>query len=173
MNIKDNIVAVIGLGYVGLPLAVEFGKFFKTIGYDLNARLIENYLKKTDPTGEVATTDFQASVFLEPTHDPGRIEEADFIIIAVPTPVDNARQPDLRPVKSAAATAGRYMKKGAVVIFESTVYPGVTEEECVPILERESGYTWKTDFHVGYSPERINPGAPAPAMRRPRPWGLS
>lgn len=155
---KSETVAVIGLGYVGLPLAVEFGKMYKTIGYDLNIRLIESYKKKIDPTGEVLSAQFEEAVHLEPTQDPSRIAQADFIIVAVPTPVDNARQPDLLPVRSAAGVAGKYMKKGAVVVFESTVYPGVTEEVCVPILERESGYVWKTDFHVGYSPERINPG---------------
>ena len=155
---KETCIAVIGLGYVGLPLAVEFGKRSKTIGYDLNTRVIESYKKGVDPTGEVDGSEFLKSAHLEPTSDPSRLREADFIIVAVPTPIDQAHQPDLEPVRSAARTAGKYMKKGAVVIFESTVYPGVTEDICVPILEGESGMRWKKDFFVGYSPERINPG---------------
>ncbi|MBU0992207.1 MAG: nucleotide sugar dehydrogenase [Proteobacteria bacterium] len=151
-------VAVIGLGYVGLPLAVAFGKKYNTIGYDLNTRIIESYKKHIDPTGEVDKSELEKAVYLEPTSDPSRLHEADFIIVAVPTPIDNAHQPDLGPVKSAAETAGKHMKKGVVVVFESTVYPGVTEDVCVPILGRASGYVWKKDFHVGYSPERINPG---------------
>ena len=155
---KDTCVAVIGLGYVGLPLAVEFGKLYKTIGYDLNTRVIDSYKKKVDPTGEVDESEFVKSVHLDPTSEPSRLKEADFIIVAVPTPIDQAHQPDLEPVRSAAKTAGTYMKKGAVVVFESTVYPGVTEDICVPIMESVSNMTWKKDFHVGYSPERINPG---------------
>ena len=155
---KDTCIAVIGLGYVGLPLAIEFGKKYKTIGYDLNVHVIERYKRGVDPTGEVGESEFAQSIHLDPTSDPSRLKEADYIIVAVPTPIDQAHQPDLEPVRSAASTAGTYMKKGAVVIFESTVYPGVTEDICVPILERESGMSWKTDFFVGYSPERINPG---------------
>lgn len=151
-------IAIIGLGYVGLPLAVEFGKKYKTIGYDLKRSSIESYRKCIDPTGEVPQSQFEESAYLEVTADAAKLSQADFIIIAVPTPIDNARQPDLMPIKGATASAGRNMKKGATIIFESTVYPGVTEEVCVPILEEASGYTWKTDFHVGYSPERINPG---------------
>lgn len=159
MEIKsEKTVAVIGLGYVGLPLAIHFGKVYRTIGYDVNEKIIESYRNNIDPTGEVETSEFEASSHLQVTTDPAMLKEADFIIVAVPTPIDNARQPDLGPVKSATEIAGKNMKKGAVVIFESTVYPGVTEEVCVPILEEVSGFKWKTDFHVGYSPERINPG---------------
>lgn len=151
-------VAVIGLGYVGLPLAVHFGSRFRTIGFDLKSNIVENCLTMSDPTGEVSVEEFKQAKFFTPTTDPGEIKAADFVIVAVPTPVDKARRPDLHPVVSASETVGRHMKKGAIVVFESTVYPGVTEDICVPILEKESGMTWKTDFFVGYSPERINPG---------------
>ena len=155
---QDTKIAVIGLGYVGLPLAVHFGAKFHTIGLDLKQRIIDNCKKMQDPTGEVSRQEFSAAEKFFPTSDPAAISEADFIIVAVPTPIDGARRPDLTYMESSSTTAGKYMKKGAVVIFESTVYPGVTEDICVPILEKMSGYTWKKDFHVGYSPERINPG---------------
>ncbi|ODT33366.1 MAG: GDP-mannose dehydrogenase [Lautropia sp. SCN 70-15] len=151
-------VAVIGLGYVGLPLAVEFGKVFDTIGFDLSSAKIANFRKHEDPTGEVSREQFQAATKLQVTDDPKRIGEADFLIVAVPTPVDDAHQPDFSPLVGASTTCGRYMKRGATVVYESTVYPGATEEVCIPVLERESGMKWKADFHVGYSPERINPG---------------
>ena len=151
-------VAVIGLGYVGLPLAVEFGKVFDTIGFDLSSAKIANFRKHEDPTGEVSREQFQAATKLQVTDDPKRIGEADFLIVAVPTPVDDAHQPDFSPLVGASTTCGRHMKRGATVVYESTVYPGATEEVCIPVLERESGMKWKTDFHVGYSPERINPG---------------
>jgi UDP-N-acetyl-D-galactosamine dehydrogenase len=115
-------------------------------------------LAHKDPTGEVSTEEFQKATYFTPTTDPKLMSDADIIVVAVPTPIDKARRPDLFPVESASRTVGRVMKKGCIVVFESTVYPGVTEEICVPILEKESGLTWKTDFHVGYSPERINPG---------------
>ena len=158
---QNPTLAVIGLGYVGLPLAVEFGKKFKTIGFDLSRDKIDAYNRHVDPTGEVATADLGVAVRaggLEPTTDPRRIAGADFLIIAVPTPVDEARIPDFGPLIGASTTAGQHMKKGATVIYESTVYPGATEEICVPVLEKCSGLKWKQDFHVGYSPERINPG---------------
>ncbi|MFZ2630844.1 MAG: nucleotide sugar dehydrogenase [Desulfosalsimonadaceae bacterium] len=158
MIIEKPTIAVIGLGYVGLPLAVEFGKHYPTIGYDLKARMVASYQQHVDPTGELDEAELKAARYIEYTTDPQNIAAADFIIIAVPTPIDNARQPDLSPLKSASETAGRYMKEGAVVVYESTVYPGATEEVCVPILEKFSGRTWKQGFHVGYSPERINPG---------------
>jgi len=157
MNQNSNI-AVIGLGYVGLPLAVHFGEKYETIGFDLKLNIIENCKNMHDPTGEVSKEEFERAVNFTPTNDPAMLSQADYIIVAVPTPIDKARRPDLFPVESASVTAGKYMKKGCIVIFESTVYPGVTEEICVPILERESGFKWKVDFHVGYSPERINPG---------------
>ncbi len=158
---QNPALAVIGLGYVGLPLAVEFGKKFKTIGFDLSQTKIDAYKRSIDPTGEVTTEDLKSAVRpdgLEPTTDPRRIASADFLIIAVPTPVDEAHVPDFGPLIGASKIAGRHMKKGAIVIYESTVYPGATEEVCIPVLEKHSGLKWKQDFHVGYSPERINPG---------------
>jgi UDP-N-acetyl-D-galactosamine dehydrogenase len=156
--IKDIKIAVVGLGYVGLPLAVHFGTKYQTIGFDLKQSIVDNSLAHKDPTGEVSKEEFENAAYFTPTTDPGRMSEADIIVVAVPTPIDNARQPDLYPVESASRTVGKVMKQGCIVVFESTVYPGVTEEICVPILEKESGMTWKKDFHVGYSPERINPG---------------
>ena len=156
MNQKT--IAIVGLGYVGLPLAVEFGKKFKTIGYDLSERKIANYRNFRDPTGDVSVADLQAASFLTFTCDPALLSSADFVIVAVPTPVDIAHQPDFSPLVSASASVGKYLKRGAIVIYESTVYPGATEEICIPVLERESGLKWMKDFHVGYSPERINPG---------------
>ncbi len=151
-------VAVVGLGYVGLPLAVEFGKKFRTIGLDLSTEKIDAYRRHVDPTGEVSTEDLKEAKLLEPTTDPTALREADFIVVAVPTPVDDAHIPDLSPLVGASTTVGRNLKPGAIVVFESTVYPGATEEVCIPIIERESGMRWKRDFFVGYSPERINPG---------------
>src|SRR5688572_13525742 len=151
-------VAVVGLGYVGLPVAINFARHRPTIGYDLSKKRIENLRHMVDPTGEVTTAELMAAKHFSATHHPSELERADFIIVAVPTPINAARQPDLSPLVSASETVGRYMKPGATVIYESTVYPGATEEVCVPILERHSGMRWKQDFHVGYSPERINPG---------------
>jgi len=155
---KAATVAVVGLGYVGLPVAVAFGRQRPTLGYDLSKKRIENLRHHVDATGEVSTADLLAARQLRATSHPGELGEADFIIVAVPTPINAARQPDLAPLESASETVGRYMKRGATVVYESTVYPGATEEVCVPILERSSGMRWKQDFHVGYSPERINPG---------------
>lgn len=151
-------VAVVGLGYVGLPLAVEFGKKLPTIGFDLSSSKINAYKQFVDPTGEVSGDDLRAATQLKVTTDAASLKEADFVVVAVPTPVDDAHQPDFSPLVGASTSVGRNLKKGAVVVFESTVYPGATEEVCVPIIERESGLQWKTDFFVGYSPERINPG---------------
>lgn len=158
---KDTVVAVIGLGYVGLPLAVEFGKQYKTIGLDHSANKIASYKKYCDPTGEVSDAELQVAMRaggLEVTTDPRRLTCADFLIVAVPTPVDEAHIPDFSPLVGASKTVGQYMKAGATIIYESTVYPGATEDVCIPILEKESGLLWKQDFHVGYSPERVNPG---------------
>jgi len=152
-----TVVAVLGLGYVGLPLAVEFGKAFDTIGYDLSAGKIDACKQGKDTTGEVSSEDFAAAKKLTVTHEATTLSRADFLIVAVPTPVDKAHQPDFGPLLSASDTAGRHMKRGATVVYESTVYPGATEEICVPALERASGMKWRQDFHVGYSPERINP----------------
>jgi UDP-N-acetyl-D-galactosamine dehydrogenase len=148
----------VGLGYVGLPLAVEFGKVVPTFGYDLSAEKIEHYRRGCDPTGEVAAEDLHAARLLTYSTDAAVLGQADVVIVAVPTPVDEAHIPDFRPLVRASTAVGRHMKRGAVVVFESTVYPGATEEVCIPVLERESGMVWKRDFHVGYSPERVNPG---------------
>jgi len=151
-------VAVVGLGYVGLPVAVEFGKRRPTIGYDLSKRRVENLRHLVDVTGEVSTAELIQARHWHPTTDPSELENADYIIVAVPTPINAARQPDLQPLASASEAVGRHMRRNAVVVYESTVYPGCTEEICVPILEKHSGMRWRQDFHVGYSPERINPG---------------
>lgn len=151
-------IAVVGLGYVGFPLAVEFGKVRKTIGFDLSEEKVASYKRFVDPTGELPDDDIRAAKQLTVTTDPELIGEADYIIVAVPTPIDEARRPDFGPLVSASRTVGQNMKKGAIVVYESTVYPGATEEECIPVLEEYSGLKWKQDFHVGYSPERINPG---------------
>lgn len=151
-------VAVVGLGYVGLPLAVAFGSRLPTIGYDPNEAKIAHYRAGRDPTGEVNAEELRAATQLTVTNDPSELRKADYIVSAVPTPIDSVRRPDFGPLIGASEIAGRHMKRGAVVIFESTVYPGATEEICVPILEEQSGMKWKEDFHVGYSPERINPG---------------
>lgn len=153
-----SVVAVVGLGYVGLPLAVEFGKKGKTIGYDPSGSKIENYKRCIDPTGEVSGDDLKAAKSLTVTTDPSELSLADHIIVSVPTPVDLAHQPNFTSLISASETIGKYMKRGAIVTYESTVYPGATEEVCVPVLEKCSGMKWKKDFHVGFSPERINPG---------------
>ena len=155
---KSQKIAVVGLGYVGLPLAVHFAEEFDTVGFDLKQAVIDNCKAHQDPTGEVSKEEFERAAHFTPTTDPGMMSDADFIIVAVPTPIDKARRPDLTPVEAASRNVGAVVKKGAPVVFESTVYPGVTEDICVPILEAESGMSWKEDFHVGYSPERINPG---------------
>jgi len=154
----DDVVAVVGLGYVGLPLAVEFGKKGRTIGFDLSATKIASYKNFIDPTGELSTEQLQAATQLEVTTDPALLAQADYIVVAVPTPVDSAHNPDFTPLAGASKTVGLHMKRGAVVIFESTVYPGATEEVCIPIMEQHSGMKWLQDFNVGFSPERINPG---------------
>lgn len=154
----DEVVAVVGLGYVGLPLAVEFGKKGRTIGFDLSTAKIENYKRFVDPTGEVSSEQLKEARHLEVTTDATMLAQADYIVVAVPTPVDIAHNPDFTPLIGASKSVGANMKRGAVVIYESTVYPGATEEVCIPILEQQSGLKWKEDFHVGFSPERINPG---------------
>jgi UDP-N-acetyl-D-galactosamine dehydrogenase len=150
-------VAVVGLGYVGLPLAVAFGKKFPTIGFDLSEQKIESYRRHIDPMGEIESADLEAAR-LRVSTDPTVLRDADFVVIAVPTPVDDAHIPDFTPLIGASTLAGKNLKPGAVVVFESTVYPGATEEICIPLLEKHSGLEWKKDFFVGYSPERINPG---------------
>ena len=151
-------IAVVGLGYVGLPLAVEFGKKYVTIGFDLSVEKVAAYRNFNDPTGEVSPEELRAATQLSCHTDPQVLQEADFIIVAVPTPVDQAHQPDLTPLIKSSESVGKHIKRGAIVVYESTVYPGATEEVCIPLLEKHSGLKWKTDFFVGYSPERINPG---------------
>lgn len=150
-------VAVLGLGYVGLPLAVKLSKHFKVIGFDISERRINDLKSGVDPTREVSAAEL-AACDIEYSCDPACLKRAGVIIVAVPTPVDESRAPDLTPVRAASHTAGKYLQPGAIVVYESTVYPGLTEEICVPILECESGLKLGHDFGVGYSPERINPG---------------
>lgn len=151
-------VAVVGLGYVGLPLAVAFGRRQPTIGFDINHEKVERLRAYCDSTGDSTAEQLRAASQLSYSNEPADLRQADYLIVAVPTPVDNARRPDFGLLAEASRLVGRHMKRGAVVIFESTVYPGATEEVCVPLLEEMSGLKWREGFHVGYSPERINPG---------------
>lgn len=163
MNLYERIVekiekiALVGLGYVGMPIAVEFAKHVDVIGFDINKAKIEAYLNGIDPTQEVGDEVIKAST-VEWTSDETKLKEAKFIIVAVPTPVNDDTTPDLTPVIRSSEIVGRNLTKGSIVVYESTVYPGVTEETCLPILERESGLKCGIDFKIGYSPERINPG---------------
>ncbi len=154
---KERVVSVIGLGYVGLPVAVAFGKVRRTIGFDINESRVAELLRGYDRTGEVDPADLQVADICF-THSIDDLRSADFHIVAVPTPIDDANQPDLTPLLRSSETVGKALKKGDIVVYESTVYPGVTEEVCAPVLERVSGLRCGTDFTVGYSPERINPG---------------
>lgn len=154
---KEEKISLVGLGYVGMPIAVAFAKKVDVIGFDLNAKKIELYKSGIDPTNEVGN-DVIAKTTVDFTADETRLKEAKFHIVAVPTPVNDDHTPDLTPVEGASRIVGRNLTKGSIVVYESTVYPGVTEEVCVPILERESGLKCGVDFKVGYSPERINPG---------------
>lgn len=151
-------IAVVGLGYVGLPLAVEFGKQREVVGFDVKAGRVEELAAGRDSTLEVSSDELKAASQLSFSSDPAALADCDVYIVTVPTPVDDARKPDLTPLVSASTTIGRYLSAGNVVIYESTVYPGATEEDCVPVLEAQSGLVLNTDFFVGYSPERINPG---------------
>jgi UDP-N-acetyl-D-galactosamine dehydrogenase len=156
---KKNIeIAIIGLGYVGLPLAVEFGKKYKTCGFDINEERVNKLNKGIDETLEVTSKEITNSKNLSFTSKLDDIDNANIFIITVPTPIDEFKKPDLKPLKSASNIVGSALKPGDIVIYESTVYPGATEEECVPILEEKSGLIFNKDFYVGYSPERINPG---------------
>ena len=154
-------IALIGLGYVGLPLALEFGKKFDTIGFDIKKSRLEALQNGVDTTGETGKEDFAAAKYLKLTDDPALLRDRDFYIVTVPTPVDKFKRPDLTPLLSASRIVGQNLGKGSIVIYESTVYPGCTQEDCVPILEKESGLVCNRDFFVGYSPERINPGDPS------------
>lgn len=154
-NIK---IAVLGLGYVGLPLAIAFSKFHKVVGFDLNQHRINELKNSIDSSGECSETDLIESKNLHYTSDLEELESVNFYIICVPTPIDENKNPDLQPIASATQMVGKYLGKGNIVVFESTVYPGLTEEYCAPILESVSGLVFNTDFFCGYSPERINPG---------------
>ncbi len=155
---KQSKIAIIGLGYVGLPLAVEFGKKMQTIGFDLSVEKVEGYRRKIDLTGEITPEDIRNATLLQFHSNPEVLQEADFIIIAVPTPITLSNQPDLTALIESSRIVGKYMKRSAIIVYESTVFPGATEEVCIPILEEHSCLKWKKDFWVGYSPERINPG---------------
>lgn len=154
----DLSVGIIGLGYVGLPLAVASGNKYPTLGFDINSGRIEELERGEDRTLEVAKTELNDSTFLRFTSDKDQLSKCNFFIVTVPTPVDDAKQPDLSPIKSATKTVAENLTKGAIVVYESTVFPGCTEEVCVPILEKVSGLKYNKDFFCGYSPERINPG---------------
>ncbi|KAA3440249.1 nucleotide sugar dehydrogenase [Rufibacter hautae] len=154
---KEAKLAVIGLGYVGLPIALEFAKQISVIGFDINAQRVELMKNNVDPSGELEASAFEGCDITF-TNDLEVLREARFFIVAVPTPIDAYALPDLKPLLGASTTVGKVLKEGDYVVYESTVYPGCTEEDCIPILERESGLKFTTDFKVGYSPERINPG---------------
>lgn len=154
---RQEKVSLVGLGYVGMPLAVAFAKKVDVIGYDLNRKKIELYRNGVDPTNEVGNEVIKRTK-VDFTSDENRLKEAKFHIVAVPTPINSDKTPNLAPVEGASETVGRNLTKGSIVVYESTVYPGVTEDVCIPILEKESGLKCGIDFKVGYSPERINPG---------------
>lgn len=154
---KEAKMAVIGLGYVGLPIALEFAKKIKVVGFDINAKRVEMMRNNIDPSNELESSDFEGADILF-TADIEDLKDVSFYIVAVPTPIDESNLPDLRPLQGASKTVGKVLSKGDYVVYESTVYPGCTEEDCVPILEEESGLKFVDDFMVGYSPERINPG---------------
>ncbi len=154
---KESKIAVIGLGYVGLPIALEFAKKIKVVGFDINQERVDLMKKGIDPSNELVKEDFENSDITF-TADINDLKDVEFFIVAVPTPIDDSNLPDLKPLLGASRTVGQVLKKGDYVVFESTVYPGCTEEDCIPILEEKSGLKFHTDFKVGYSPERINPG---------------
>jgi UDP-N-acetyl-D-galactosamine dehydrogenase len=154
----DTSIAIIGLGYVGLPLAVEFGKIYPTLGFDINHRRVQELRDGIDHTLETDAHELSEATRLTYSTDAAHLKRATVYIVTVPTPIDEHKQPDLTPLKKASETLGKVIKKGDIVVYESTVYPGATEEYCVPVIERVSGLTFNQDFFVGYSPERINPG---------------
>ncbi|MBT4764637.1 Vi polysaccharide biosynthesis UDP-N-acetylglucosamine C-6 dehydrogenase TviB, partial [bacterium] len=155
---KSKIIALIGLGYVGLPLAVEFGKKRKVIGFDINQSRVDELKRGVDLTLETTEQELADAVYLSYTTNIDDIKDCAIYIVTVPTPIDKHKRPDLTPLEKSSETVGIVLKKGDVVIYESTVYPGATEEVCVPILEKQSCLTFNKDFYCGYSPERINPG---------------
>ena len=158
VSLRKCRIGVVGLGYVGLPLAVEFGKHYETVGFDIKPERIAELSKGRDSTLEVSRAELKASHRLSFTSELAALRKCRVFIVTVPTPIDNYKRPDLTPLVKASETLGKVLKKGDIVIYESTVYPGCTEEECVPVLERVSGLTFNRDFFAGYSPERINPG---------------
>lgn len=163
MNIYDKLVnketklALIGLGYVGLPIALEFAKKIKVVGFDINQKRVDMMKNQIDPSDELVASDFEGCD-IEFTADIEDLKECTFFIVAVPTPIDESKEPNIKPLLSASTTVAKALKKGDYVVYESTVYPGCTEDDCIPVLEEVSGLKWKEDFNVGYSPERINPG---------------
>ncbi|MEC5208822.1 nucleotide sugar dehydrogenase [Vogesella perlucida] len=158
MDLTDKTIALIGLGYVGLPLAVEFGKKRSVWGFDINAGRIAELKSGQDHTLEVSAEELASAPYLHYTSDVADLADCGIFIVTVPTPIDKASRPDLTPLIKASETVGKVIKPGAIVIYESTVYPGCTEEVCVPVLEKFSGLKFNQDFYCGYSPERINPG---------------
>ena len=154
---KEKTIAIIGLGYVGLPLALEFSKKYRVVGFDINPKRVDMLNRHEDPSKEVSAEEFKGCD-ISFSHKLDDIANCNFYIVAVPTPIDDANLPDLKPLLSATRTISKVLKKGDYVVYESTVYPGCTEEDCIPLLEEESGLRFKEDFKVGYSPERINPG---------------
>ena len=168
LRIQDVKLAVVGLGYVGLPLAVEFGKKRSVIGFDINARRIDALKAGHDHTLEVSDAELAEAGQLSYTADRAELGQANVFIVTVPTPIDEYKQPDLTPLVKASETIGAVLKRGDIVIYESTVYPGATEEDCVPVLERVSGLKFNVDFYAGYSPERINPATRITASARSR-----
>ena len=163
MNIYDKLLnketklALIGLGYVGLPIALEFAKKIKVVGFDINQKRVDLMKNNIDPSDELVASDFE-DCDIEFTADVDDLKECTFFIVAVPTPIDESKEPNIQPLLGASTTVGKALKKGDYVVYESTVYPGCTEDDCIPVLEEVSGLKWKEDFNVGYSPERINPG---------------
>ena len=154
---KECKLAVIGLGYVGLPIALEFAKKISVVGFDINEERVQMMKNNIDPSNELSAEDFEGCD-IQFTSKIDELKDVKFFIVAVPTPIDASKEPNIRPLISASTTVGKALKKGDYVVFESTVYPGCTEEDCIPVLEEISGLKWKEDFNVGYSPERINPG---------------
>lgn len=154
---KETKLAVIGLGYVGLPIALEFARKIKVVGFDINEERVEMMRNHVDPSNELVASDFEGCD-IEFTANIADLADSTFFVVAVPTPIDDANLPDLKPLLGASRTVGKVLKKGDYVVFESTVYPGCTEEDCIPVLEQESGLKFREDFKIGYSPERINPG---------------
>tara|TARA_B100000242_G_scaffold294089_1_gene274680 strand:+ start:10175 stop:11455 length:1281 start_codon:yes stop_codon:yes gene_type:complete len=158
ISLKKGKIGIIGLGYVGLPLAIEFGKIRPVVGFDINNERINDLKSNKDDTSQIEVQNFQDAKFLSFTNLSSNISDCQIYIITIPTPIDENKNPNLKPLLSASETVGRYLQKGNVVIYESTVYPGCTEDECVPVLEKFSGLKFNEDFFCGYSPERINPG---------------